>query len=237
MICAIIALIIVGALLFCTKSEPFQLSGDNKVLILSEYERNKRVAELSQYISFKFINASPKDLDIFYENESNDLNHLVRLEKLETKYVFLVEPILKPGTLLFSKFVDNGEFAFKPYPMSDSDYSITFGEVSTDNLRTDYTVSDRNEILSLKIINRSLTPYYVWYRGTMLGKVEAYHPSKFEVDYSILTTNNDKHFQLGTCLEFDLDSPGATRQSIVLERKTTNIVYLGDVVGKDEYNR
>ena len=143
-----------------------------------------------------------------------------------------------PGTLLFSKFEEDGEgeFAFKPYPLYYLDYNVYFGEISVDYLRTGSTRSDRTEILSLQIINRGLKPYTVWYRGDYIGRVEGYRPDKFEIDYSILTRNDEKHFQLGTWLDFIIDAPNATKQSIQLLNKAITTIYVGDVVGRTETN-
>ena len=157
----------------------------------------------------------------------------------DSLYFYNINNILKPGRMIFSKFEEDeeDEFAFKPYKLYNTDYNIYFGEVSMDFLRDNVTNSDRNEILSLKIINRGLKSYDVWYRGDYLGKIEPYHPSKFEVDYSILTTNNDKHFQLGTWIDFFIDASNSEKQSIQLTKKYMNILYLGDVVGRDEMNK
>lgn len=259
----VIVLVCIGGSVFKTDSsilnmventeekKRYELSPNGKLVILTEEERcdlfdkNDPNSLLHKKIEFRFFNLSSKALKIYYEeNVAKPLQYITTIPAESNRYIYLLDPtVIKPGTMLFSKFLEDGDnvttrsnYAFKPYPVYYMDYNIYFGEISTDFLRDTIIRSDRNEILSLKIINRGLKPYNVWYRGDYLGKVEGYSPEKFEVDYSLLTTANDKHFQLGTWLEFMMDVPNAKKQLIQLRNQSTNIVYVGDVVGRTETN-
>lgn len=203
---------------------------------------NKEIAEIASErdlsrkgLAFRLVNHGPKDLEIWIENSPDEeLKYLVTIPASDDVFVYPKnQKLFVPGTTFFSKFEEDpeGTFVYQPYVLKDVDDTIHFGEVSTDVLRSDPTTSDRNEILSLNIENRSLKPYHVFYRGDYLGCVGAYHPTKKSISYSILTNNRRKHFQLGTWLEFRMEGTNHS-QFIQLTKKIVTDVYLGTVIGR-----
>ena len=222
------------------KSEPkneFQYSKNGKIMILNQDEKDKNFDKIKNLVEFRFVNLSPKNILVYYEpNTTKDLEFITKINKGEYVYIYPLDEDFKPGVTLFSKFEDDneGEFAYRPYELYYMDYSIYFGEISTDFLRSDNIKSDRNEILSLKIENRSLKKYHVWYYGNYLGSIDPFYPGKFDIEYSLLTRNDDKHFQLGTWIDFIMDSPDAGKQSIQLKNKSTTNIIIGDVVGRTQ---
>ncbi len=189
-------------------------------------------------VEFKFCNLSLRELEIYCEwnPKDKDLEYIVTVPPQACMYVSPKDVhAFHPGIVLFSKFKGDGDdvYAYAPYQLKYMDHSVYFGEVSTDFVRTKEIQSDRNEILSLYIENRSLKPYHIYYRGDYLGRLEAYYPSKHKVAYSMLTRNSEKHFQLGTWLEFQMEGDDR-KQAIQLKDKFTSDVYIGDVVGRTE---
>lgn len=249
---AIIILLIILLLLIQNKTKKLDLglkkqdqrdqikfSENKKIMILSQEEKDKHIEKIKNLVEFRFVNMSPKNLKIYYEpSKSKPLQFITMIPQGDYVFIYPLreksdELDFKPGVMLFSKFEDDeeNEFAYRPYELYYMDYIINFGQISTDFLRSDNIKSDRNEILSLKIENRSLKKYHVWYHGNYLGYVDPYFPDKFDIEYSLTSRNNEKHFQLGTWIDFIMDSPNAITQSIQLKDKSTTNIILGDVVG------
>ena len=183
---------------------------------------------------FKFVNTSPHELDIYLEtNEKEPLILITRLNSLSTKFIYPQTQKILPGMKLYAKLPedDMGTFMYKPYELYYLDYEIIFGAILTDTMRTLETTSTRYEILSLYIENRSLKPYKVWYNKDYLGLLEPYFPGKNKLEYSLYTTNKDKHFQLGGKLYFET---GGKVQSIILQDRNTTDVYVGDVIAYED---
>jgi len=194
------------------------------------------IIKLNSYRNLIPIEPSKKNCEY---NSKSELEFIVTIPSFSKLYVYPknVEKF-KPGVVLFSKYSEDPKdvFVYKPYALKESDYLINFGEISTDFVGTKDTHSDRNEILSLYIENRSLKPYYVFYRGDYLGKLEGYFPTRKNIEYSMLTNNSSKHFQLGTWIEFKMDSPNSKSQFIQIRQKFTSDIYIGDIVGRTEGN-
>lgn len=189
---------------------------------------------LNKDIEFLFCNHSLRPLDIYVEwDAEQDLELITQIPPESCKHVHPTSDKFVPGVTLFSKFGE--EFAFKPHVLEPEAYVVHFGEVAFDVFRDSVTKSDRNEILSLRIENRSLHPYNIFYRGVFLGKVGAYHPSKDSIEYSFLTNAFGKHFQLGTWLEFRMEGDQKS-QFVQLKNKFTTDVVVGDVVSRNENN-
>lgn len=248
----IIILLIILLLLIQNKTQKIELglkkqdpkeeitySENKKIMIMTQDEKDKNIEKIKNMVEFRFVNMSPKNLKIYYEPAKNKpLQFITTIPQGEYVYIYPLtvnesDLDFKPGVMLFSKFEDDeeGEFAYRPYELYYMDYTINFGQISTDFLRSDNIKSDRNEILSLKIENRSLKKYHVWYHGSYLGNIEPYFPGKFDIGYSLTSRNNEKHFQLGTWIDFIMDAPNAITQSIQLKDKSTTDVIIGDVVG------
>ncbi len=233
----LVVLLLVIMLLSRNKEETYEIGlPDNFITSLYSLEGASQV-------EFKFVNISPNTIEVYYEySNSAPLDYITTLGPSETKYVYPKNiKAFQPGLTLFTKFPEepHGTYVYKPYKLKRVDYAIYFGEISTDFLRTKDVHSDRNEILSLQFENRSLKPYHIWYRGDYLGMVEGYHPEKKKIKYTILTTNSEKHFQLGTWLEFKMETaPGklSPSQYIQIQGKNISDVNIGDIVGRDEGN-
>ncbi len=221
----------------------------------TDFEMSFQPKKYHQGLEFKFCNLSLRNLQVFIEPYRKKVlfkdQPPIPLKYLFTipadKCVFVYPKNLQlfvPGTIIFSKFEGDEDFAYKPYTLTHMDEIIYFGEISTDFVRTRDIHSDRNEILSLYIENRSLKPYHVFYRGDYLGLIGPYYPTKHRVHYSMLTNNNEKHFQLGTWIDFIMDDAKTSskeravpkRQSIQLRNKFTTDIYVGDVVGRTQEN-
>ena len=187
---------------------------------------------------FKFANTATKDLEIWIGTISSEpLVYLTTIPKSSIVFVYpYVEKYLVPGVTFFSKYVGDpeGTYAYQPYMLKDSDHNLYFGEASTDFLRTTSVHSPGNEILSLYIENRSLKPYNVFYLGTCLGQIGPFCAGN-KLDYSILTNNDSKFFQLGTWLEFRHERTEESQYIQLMDKFVTDI-YLGGVVGRTKDN-
>jgi hypothetical protein len=202
---------------------------------------NKKIKTNS--VEFCFRNLFNLPIEVYCDltdDITKPLTFIATLPPSSNTYIYPEINNFKPGVLLFAKLPGDESYLYKPYIMKKFDYFINFGEISSDFLHTDTTLSTRNEILFLYIQNRSLKPYDIYYGGRFVTRVEPFGPHKFELEYTQYTTNFDKHFQLGTYLELRMDLTGTPYQGqeksqfILIEKKSTTDINVGDVVGRSE---
>jgi hypothetical protein len=198
-------------------------------------------------ISDKQLNSNEKEFILhnigylelnIYTLESTGFKPLCRIPPSNTIYLYSNELI---GKTLYSSLSRNLDIknnaVYPPITTSNDIHNIFFGVIYSSFLRTDAITSDRNEILSLQIENRSLKPYHIFYNGEFLCKLEPYHlllPSSdiyYPSKYVVLTNNHSRHFQLGTWLEFRMEAePNKFMKSqfVQLKDKFTTNIYVGD---------